>query len=297
VTSNRSESPFAFGAALAPAVVGAVSALLGLAVFRFIAREVGPPEEAAIRLFGVIFLALGVALLNVGAGAIYVLGARRRGAGSVEPPVALLALTTAVSIGLLAPLHLWWRAPWPAFQNTVLVLDGLAGVLVVWLIARLVRRGTPSRPVATAAAARARSRWMLAAIFFGMTGAMVGWLGARQAAADWRAWSSLRPAAGLVLRQHSFNFRDPDRGTVSMGAAVVQYSVDGKGFEATLPMDPASPQFRRGARVDLLYNPAQPGSARLASAFHVFLLGGVLLVAAISFLGLAAVALARANTQ
>lgn len=283
--------------AFAPALIGGVSVLLGLAVFRFLTREAGPPEEAAIRLFVAMFLVLGVALLNHGAGALYVLAARRRGEGTVEPPALLLALTTVVCIAALVPFHLWWRASWPAFQNTRLVLDVLAIVLVMRLIARLVRRRSASRPLSADAAAAARYRWTLVAMLFGVSGLMVGWLGAQQATADWHAWSSLRPVKGLVLRQHSFNFRDPDRGTVSMGAAVVQYSVAGKSFEATLPMDPASPTFRRGADVELLYNPAQPGSARLASAFHVFLIGGVLLVGAIGLLGIAAVALVRAQSR
>jgi hypothetical protein len=286
-----------FAIALAPAFIGGVSVLLGVASFRFLTREVGPPEEAAIRLFVAIFVGLGVALLNYGAGALFVLAARRRGDSAVEPPAVLLAFTTLVCIALLVPLHLWWRAPWPAFQNTRLVLDVVAVVLVARLIARLVRGRTAPRPVSATAAASARYRWTLVAMLFGLSGLMVGWLGAQHAAADWQAWSALRPVQGEVLRQHSFNLRDPDRGTVSMGAAVVQYRVGGEHFETTLPMDPASPAFRRGAAVELLYNPAQPSSARLASAFHVFLIGGVLLVAAISLLGIAAVALVRAHLR
>lgn len=292
MTDNRAHSPFAPATAAAPALIGAVSVLLGGAVFRFLTREAGSPEEAAVRLFGLIFVALGIALINLGAGALMMLRARRRGAAMVAPPVALLALTTISVIAAIAPAHFWWRAPWPAFRNTVLVLDLIAFVLVVRLIMRFATRRSPTarRPLS----APARRRWTLLGMLFGVSGLMVGWVGAQQAAADWRGWSALRSVPALVVRQHSFNFRDPDRGTVSRGAVVVQYSVDGKGFETTVPLDSASPSFRRGARLKLLYHPARPGSVRFATAYHIFLIGGVLLVAAISFLGIASAAFIRA---
>jgi hypothetical protein len=291
VTDHRAHAPFAGAFAFAPILIGAASALLGLAVFAFLARPAGPPEEAGVRLFGVIFLAWGVTLISVGAGAFFMLGARRRGS-SAGPPLVLLAFTTILLIALIAPFHLWWRAPWPAFQNTVFLLDAIAIVFLLRFVARFVTRHRPSRRPLSAAA---RSRWTFVGLFLGISGVMVGTLGAQQAAADWRGWSGLRPVRGIVIRQHSFNFRDPDRGTVSSGVAVVQYSVDGKSFEATLPMNPSSQSFRRGAEIDLLYSPAQPGAAQPATAFHIFLIGGVLLVTAVTFLGLASAAFVRAT--
>lgn len=294
LNDDRAHSPSAAAIASAPILIGTVSILLGLAVFQFLARGSGP-EEAAVRLFGLIFLGLGVTLVNLGAGAIVRLGARRRGMTSPEPPVALLGLTTIAVIALIAPLHLWWQAPWPAFRNTVLLLDLIALVFILRFVTRLVTRRSrsPKRPLA----ADARARWTLVGVFFGVSGLMVGWLGAQQVATDWQGWSAMRPVPGLVIRQHAFNFRDPDRGMVSMGAAVVQYSIDGKGFEATIPMDPASPAFRRGSRLDLLYHPSKPGAVRVATAFHIFLIGGVLLVAAVSFLGIASAAFVRVTLR
>jgi hypothetical protein len=58
-------------------------------------------------------------------------------------------------------------------------------------------------------------------------------------------------------------------------------------------MDPASPLFRKGARVMLRVDPSNPGVARSASAYNVFLIAFVLLLGTLFFFGLTAISVAR----
>ena len=113
----------------------------------------------------------------------------------------------------------------------------------------------------------------------------------------WEAFAHSHPAGteveGEVIRQHSYSFRGREGGLTVMAAAMVRYSVGGQTIDTLQPMDPASPLFRKGARVPLRIDPSNPKVARSASAYDVFLIAFCLLLATLFFFGLAAISAAR----
>jgi hypothetical protein len=215
----------------------------------------------------------------------------------VLPPLAGGLVVALIA----APFNVSWTAPWTLFQALVLGLDITALALILVAVQRAWdRRHATVRParaaLSPAAAATRRLRLGFVAVLFGSLGLLVAWVGGRQALADWRLWSALQRVDGVVTRQVMFNFRGRDGLPSANAAAIIRYQVGGKSYETTQRIDPAvAPKYGKGTSVPLLYDPANPGRGRLINPYETFLIGGVLLMLATIFLGVAGMAASRAG--
>jgi hypothetical protein len=287
------------GLALAPAVAGALSLFLGVFTATRLTDTRVTVDEAALRLFAAFFFLFAFWFLTDA-----VRGLRTHPGGVRRPAgLAFSTLATLVLGAIAAPFNFAWTAPWTLFQSLVFAIDLVFALLLVRTIALLVRRlrGTRPRPPASLSTTRVRirqRRLTFAAILFGSLGALPGWLGAQQASADWNLWSRLQPVDGLVMRQISFSFRGRDGRPAQNAAAVIHYMVDGKAHETIQRIDPAATRdFAKGARVQILYDPATPERGRLADAYETFLISGALLMTSVIFLGIGGMSAARAGAQ
>jgi uncharacterized protein DUF3592 len=292
--------------ALAPAIPGVVSIALGVGIFTVLARDTNTPEEAAVRLFAAAFVLLGAFFIRRAMREASAAPRRRNLNNGPRPAVRshlaslLWAIVDAVVVlAIVIPFHVWWQAPWAAFGTAVLILDVVAFLVLVRLVVcawRWARRLNPAPPPPVPSrrgAARALGRWRFALLLFGVLTGLIAWAGVPLAIADWQGWSKLTDVEGEVIRQHSYGFRGREGGRTTMAAAVVRYAFGGQTFESFQPMDPASPLFRKGARMTLRVDPSNPRVARAASAFDVFLIPFVLLLGTMFFFGMTAISAAR----
>ena len=294
--------------ALAPAVPGVVSIALGVGIFTVLALDAHTPEEAAVRLFAAAFVLLGAFFLRQAVREVSAARRRRDLSNGPTPAVRshlrflLWAIVDAVIVlALVSPFHIWWQAPWATFGTAVRILDGIALLVLARLVVcacRWIRRLEPSAPPAAVSSRRgaekALKRWRFALLLFGVLAGGVAWTGVPLAMATGQAWSKLTKVDGEVMRQHSYGFRGRGGGgTTTMAAAMVQYTIGGQTLETLVPMDPASPLFRKGARVTLRVDPSNPRVARSASAYDVFLITFVLLLVALFLFGMTAISAAR----
>jgi hypothetical protein len=254
-------------------------------------------SEAALRLFAAFFLLFGIWFLSDA-----IRNLRAALSGGIRKPVGLAwtALAALIVGTVAAPFNVAWTTPWTLFQSLVFALDLIFVVLLLRTI-RLAwrrRRNLSPPPATTRSAAKAlirQRRLTFAAILFGTLGALVGWLGTQQATADWNMWSRLQRVEGVVARQISFNFRGRDGRPSPNAAAVIRYQVDSKSHETIQRIDPGTTgSFGRGARVQLVYDSANPERARLADAYEAFLISGTLLMLCVIFLGIGGMTAARA---